>query len=594
MKKIYLLSLLVCASVAAFGQSTRYVYATGASGSYATGASSNTTRSDDNISAIPFMQRAYAVFNLAAGLPSGALITSVNLGWDIANVTSTGGAGSTIRGYNGNLALMTVPATLYATMGSATTYYSTTWPTSAGNTVSASTPPAATFVQNCFSGGAATGYASIIWAAGGGMPPGLNYNITGETGTTATSGAHAPYLAITYNCAGLVLTANVTPASVCPNTAFTLHSGGTTAVSYSWSGPGGFSSTLANPTVSGGLSVSGTYTITALNATGCDAQKTVFVNVLPAPSAVITALTSTAFCVGDNAVLEGPTVAGDQYQWFDGGTAIPGATDLTYTSLGNGNFTLQVTDAAGCVGTSLASVPVVLFDAPPAISPASPFLLCLGDNGTMNVNTNGVTGGIDFQWSDNGTDIAGATDNNYTASTSGAYSCFISVVINGCTVTSVIDTVIVNAYPTPLISVIGTNLKTVTTYASYQWFLNTVAIPGATNSTVHPASNGSYRVRVTDGNGCTAFSSSFPYYTVGVGQLNKQGVSIYPNPASTVLHIESPEMVNAVISGLEGRILLRRNDAKDIDISMLSNGLYIISLYNEAGERIAVQQIVKE
>ena len=39
---------------------------------------------------------------------------------------------------------------------------------------------------------------------------------------------------------------------------------------YAWTGPGGFASTMQNPTVSN----AGTYTVTVTNANGCTAQAT--------------------------------------------------------------------------------------------------------------------------------------------------------------------------------------------------------------------------------------------------------------------------------------------------------------------------------
>jgi len=46
------------------------------------------------------------------------------------------------------------------------------------------------------------------------------------------------------------------------------------------------------------------------------------------------------------------TVAGVSYQWFFNGALIPGATNQTYIANETGNFTVQVTFANGCVGTS--------------------------------------------------------------------------------------------------------------------------------------------------------------------------------------------------------------------------------------------------
>ena len=75
-------------------------------------------------------------------------------------------------------------------------------------------------------------------------------------------------------------------AAVCPNSPFTLN-GTTTAPTYSWSGPGGFTSTLLNPTAPG-VAVPSTYSFTATDGT-CTLTLTATQPLLPtSPIPVIT------------------------------------------------------------------------------------------------------------------------------------------------------------------------------------------------------------------------------------------------------------------------------------------------------------------
>ena len=46
------------------------------------------------------------------------------------------------------------------------------------------------------------------------------------------------------------------------------------------------------------------------------------------------------------------TIAGVSYQWYFNGALIPGATNQTYIANETGNFSVEVTFANGCVGTS--------------------------------------------------------------------------------------------------------------------------------------------------------------------------------------------------------------------------------------------------
>jgi len=90
-------------------------------------------------------------------------------------------------------------------------------------------------------------------------------------------------------------------SSVCPNTDFSL-SATTGGTSYTWTGPGGFSSTLLNPTVTGGITTPGTYTFTATDGT-CVTTLTTYVGVLPAPPAPIVLPADTAICSGSSVLL---------------------------------------------------------------------------------------------------------------------------------------------------------------------------------------------------------------------------------------------------------------------------------------------------
>ncbi len=351
---------------------------------------------------------------------------------------------------------------------------------------------------------------------------------------------------------------------------------------------------MASPTVPAGLPSSGVYTLEVTDAGGCTISTTTLVTVFIPPSSVVTPLTPTAFCETDSARLDAVTTPGDTYQWFDNGVAIPGATDATYWSHGTGNYKVQVTDGNGCTSTTAVGIPTVMLSNP-AVSPVGPVLLCQGDNGTITVNTNGVTSGLTFQWQKDGVDLPGSVGFSHVASASGVYRCVVSVPASGCTATSQPVTVDVNTYPIPTLSYAGTVLSTAAAYANYQWFLNTIAIAGATTSAITPTTVGNYRVRVTDGNGCTAYSAGFAVNTVSVGSVNAAAtIRLYPNPVNDVLRIESPVPVSAVISSIEGKVISRHQNAGEIDIHNLPTGLYLVAIYDEAGDRIKVEKITKQ
>jgi hypothetical protein len=99
------------------------------------------------------------------------------------------------------------------------------------------------------------------------------------------------------------------------------------------------------------------------------------------------------------------------YQWYKDGYAIPGATSSTLSlvnvgSADAGSYVVKITNGGGTVTSSTATLSVF---APPAIT-SQPRSLSIteGQNATFTVAANG-SGTLHYQWSKNGSAIAGAT-----------------------------------------------------------------------------------------------------------------------------------------------------------------------------------------
>ena len=91
--------------------------------------------------------------------------------------------------------------------------------------------------------------------------------------------------------------------------------------------------------------------------------------------------------------------------------------------------------------------------------------------------------------------------------------------------------------PVPVITPSG-SLLTSSPAANYQWLLNGQPIAGATGQTYQTTGPGSYTVQVTDAaTGCVVTSE--PYLIVSFDDLNmeKAGVSIYPNPSKDKFYL---------------------------------------------------------
>jgi hypothetical protein len=289
------------------------------------------------------------------------------------------------------------------------------------------------------------------------------------------------------NTAQVTVTVNALPAvsaganqSVCAGNQVILNGSG--ATSYSWNNgvTNGVAFTPANTQ---------TYTVTGTNANGCSntAQMTVTVNALPTAS--ISASGSTTLCAGSSVNLSASN--GSSYLWSNG------ATTQTITASSTGNYSVQVTNAAGCSATSTI-VNVVVNPLPAAnITANGSTTFCAGGSVVLS-----ATAGASYLWN------TGATSQTLTVNTSGTYTVTVTS-NNGCVGTSSPQTVTVSAQPSTSITANGATsfcaggsvLLSAPNGGTYLWST------GATTPSISVSTAGNYSVTVTNGAGCSATSS---------------------------------------------------------------------------------------
>lgn len=112
---------------------------------------------------------------------------------------------------------------------------------------------------------------------------------------------------------------------------------------------------------------------------------------------------------------------------------------------------------------------------------------------------------------------------------------------------------------------------------------------GSTENTLYVQSSGTYSVETTDIAGCKGYdtvkvhflpcgSVANQYY-----QLEKKGLSVFPNPAQEKLFLKTPLSTpfQILLADLKGRILMRtggNNGLMDLNISHLETGCYFLYL----------------
>lgn len=214
--------------------------------------------------------------------------------------------------------------------------------------------------------------------------------------------------------------------------------------------------------------------------------------------------------------------------------------------------------------------------------------VCFGDTVTLNVQR---TAGATYQWYKNGTAINGATDTLYKVGSTGSYELYVTTT-DLCQDISANTAVRVNALPKPAITHNGNTLST-GTQVSYQWNKDGQSISGATSQSYTLTDrNATYTVTVTDSNGCAATSDGYNPST-SITAVQKEDISIYPNPAKDVLYINAPAATKVAIYSMDGKTLLQQDNTGSIDLKPLAAGVYTVKVTNTEGVVITIRKIVK-
>jgi hypothetical protein len=79
--------------------------------------------------------------------------------------------------------------------------------------------------------------------------------------------------------------------------------------------------------------------------------------------------------------------------------------------------------------------------------------------------------------------------------------------------------------------------------------------------------------------------------TQGIDDVEANGVALYPNPAHNMLHIDAEGMQQVQILDINGRLVLTQS-ARDINVSSLTNGVYIVRVITSNG--VSTNKFVKE
>jgi len=155
----------------------------------------------------------------------------------------------------------------------------------------------------------------------------------------------------------------------------------------------------------------------------------------------------------------------------------------------------------------------------------------------------------------------------------------------------------------PVISQNG-NVLTTGTAHEYQWYKNGQELPGETNQFLIISEIGTYQVRITNENGCSAMSDPFVVTSTGIDRpAYINSFAVYPDPNKGTVNVtfnsDVPVDWRITVTNLLGQRLYERvgdhpvsRVQQHIDLQSATSGIYLLRI--ETGDDVWTQRIVRE
>ncbi len=451
----------------------------------------------------------------------------------------------------------------------------------------------------------AVGGPSYQWQADGS-------DIPGATNATYDAAAAGVYAVVVDNACGsatsnaLTVTVNDPPEHTIDPLAYSACAGSSASIAaqdVSGQSPLTYQWFLNDALISGETNIginatlAGAYTLEATNpATGCTfttPAATLSLESVATPA--VSASGSTTFCMGGSVTLSTSGVSGLTYQWYQDGTEVAGANDVTLSIDAPGVYTLIATSANSCVSDPSTAATVVVNSVPtaPSISTSEPTTFCEGGGVTLISN---VIPDVSYQWTLDGAELLDDTLTQLLVSTAGSYTVQVTTV-EGCSAMATPVDVVVNPLPPAPLITPSIDMMDASGIGNFQWFLFGNPISGATGPSYVPEANGDYTVSVTDGNGCSNISAVYTWISTGMSGVSGYEQGVFPNPTdgSFVITDEGSNAgVPFVIMDAIGRKVLQGTlvgVGTNVDMRSAGKGVYMLHVMMN-GEMVTTRIVI--
>ncbi len=300
--------------------------------------------------------------------------------------------------------------------------------------------------------------ATYLWSGPNGFSSTLQ-NPTIGSATSVQAGTYSLQVtvsgcsSITASTTNVIVTPTPTPATassnspVCQNTSINLAATTVPGVTYSWTGPNGFTSTDQNPIIPNAQAVdAGSYSVTTV-ASGCSSSaSSTSVVINPSTTIALGTVSNPTTCSSTDGSIQVTGSATGNLMWTgtSSGSQMGVTLPATIPNLGSGSYTISLVLASGCSSNILAqTLSGPSAPATPTITPGGPTTFCSGGSVTLTSSPAST-----YLWS------TGATTSSISVSASGSYTVTVGNG-SGCVATSSITMVTVNPSPSVPIIVAG-------------------------------------------------------------------------------------------------------------------------------------------
>jgi len=169
--------------------------------------------------------------------------------------------------------------------------------------------------------------------------------------------------------------------------------------------------------------------------------------------------------------------------------------------------------------------------------------------------------------------------------------------LGGCTTTerATVAVAVAEAPEEPIISLDSASGQITISqdFNSYQWYLNDIAIEGATDNNYTPTENGSYTLRVYNAIGCSTFSQSIIIDTLSITDITSSelNITLYPNPVNDILYIGGLSNLKEKVTSITvvntlGQIVKKYNNTiSKLNTEYLGEGMYFLRINNKMTKR---------